>query len=412
MIVLNATEFVYVRSREPDKDGGSPMKTSTAWKALVLGLSLSASTQAQLFQRPGTPNPRTVPAPKPAPFQGQNSGQTELSGAPGSRDTSVKRTATAIAGPVNPNELPPPTMALPNEPIEPYLLTQQAGPFMVLAHTFKGPNAEKAALALCLELRKQYQLPAYVFRPKDFPMRSMIRNIPPTAPRGQTQPMQGFPELERVKDEAAVMVGNEKSLDDSEKLLKVVKKIKPVCLDNLPDWRPFMKNKGLSHAIRTTNPYAPAEVLFPRKPDNLIIQMNGGPHSIYQCQGKFSLQVAYFTGRSDLGDSKVTQERKNMSMLSLNSSPLKTAHEDAEKLAAALARDKEVMATGYQPYVYHDRFASSVFMGGFNAPNDPGAVKLRKRMIELAVPLNDRKMTDVMIVPASALTDLTEIKRR
>jgi len=390
------------------------MKTSTALMALVVGLSTTAVTEAQFFRRNPAPNPRSVPSPKPMPTNpsaGSEPGSTRT-GMAGTRDAKVTPSNVVIPEPVNPNDLPPPSMPLPNDAIEPYLLTQEAGPFMVHAHTFKGPNAEKAALALTMELRSQYHLPAYVFRPKDFPMRSMIRGVPPTVPRGVNRPALGFPEMERVKDEAAVLVGNERTLDDSEKLLHQVKKIRPVCMDNIPDWHPGSKGKGLSRAIRTTNPYAPAEVLFPRKPDQMLVQINQGPHSIFTCPGRYSLQIAQFAGRSNLGDAKVTQDRNFDSLLELKRSPLATAHNDAEKLAASLARDKSVMQAGYVPYVYHDRFSSTVYIGAFNEPNEANAVKLREHLIKLATDLNNRKVTDVMIVPATSLTDVTDMKRR
>ena len=67
---------------------------------------------------------------------------------------------------------------LPDDPLEPYLLTKENGPFMVLAKVFRGPDAEKMALALCKELRQDFDLPAYILRTKDFPMKSYIRGTP------------------------------------------------------------------------------------------------------------------------------------------------------------------------------------------------------------------------------------------
>ena len=42
----------------------------------------------------------------------------------------------------------PSNLPLPNDPIEPYLLTKDNGPFMVMAKSFRGPDAERFALAL------------------------------------------------------------------------------------------------------------------------------------------------------------------------------------------------------------------------------------------------------------------------
>ena len=95
--------------------------------------------------------------------------------------------ASSLPEPTPADELKAPTMELPNDPIEPWLLTKQAGPFMVLAKTFRGPDCDRMALALAKELRGKYGLPAYILRSKDFPGKSNIRGVPPTAEPGVNQ---------------------------------------------------------------------------------------------------------------------------------------------------------------------------------------------------------------------------------
>ena len=134
----------------------------------------------------------------------------------------------------------PPKMVLPDDPLEPYLLTKENGPFMIMAKVFRGPDAEKMALALCLELRNDFGLPAYILRTKDFPMRSYIRGTPPTAPSVTMRAAIKQPEAVRTHDEAAVLVGNEKTLAATEILLNKVKKLDPKCLKEMPhlwQWR-------------------------------------------------------------------------------------------------------------------------------------------------------------------------------
>ena len=110
------------------------------------------------------------------------------------------------------SDLKPPTIDLPHEPIEPYLLTKENGPFMVLARVFRGVDAERMALALVKELRNEYKLPAYILRTKDFPGKSLMRGTPPTVPSNVMAPDIKMPEKIRTFDEAAVLVGNEKTL--------------------------------------------------------------------------------------------------------------------------------------------------------------------------------------------------------
>jgi len=310
------------------------------------------------------------------------------------------------------DQIEAPAIQLPQDAIEPYLLTKDAGPFMVLARTFRGPEAERFALALVLELRNEYQLPAYILRTKDFPRNSNIRNVPPTAPPGVDRARLGDPERVRTYDEAAVLVGNEKSLKGSEVLLHKVKKIRPRCLDGLP--KLYFWREGLSSATRTTNPYVPAQNIYPGNKDAFVERMNQAPNSIYHCPGRYSLQIADFSGRGSF-------EVNGMQAFDdggLKRSPLVTAANDAEELAEGLAKAAEIRQLGQPVYVYHDRTSSKVLIGSFQAPNDPAAVRLREEMIRLSAQLIQPNMkvgrkkaaVDKMIVPASVLTDLETIK--
>jgi hypothetical protein len=370
--------------------------------ALALFGTLSASP---VWGQTGAPASGGVAPKSPIVSSGAaDAVQAPGAGAPGR----VLPNGTTLPEPAKTEELKPPTFDVANEPIEPWLLTKQAGPFMVMAKTFRGPDSEKMALALAKELRGKYGLPAYILRSKDFPGKSNIRGIPPTADPAVVQANVSVPEKYRTYDEAAVLVGNERTEKDSVELLHKVKKIKPECLNTMPSlwkWR-----EGLSTAIRTTNPYVPAQALYPHKHDALVVRMNQSSNSVVNCPGRYSLQIAEFVGRSTYND----KDERFQGIISLKRSPLATAAEDAEHLADRLAKDPDVQKLGQPIYVYHDRKASRVFIGSFNAEKDPNAVDVRDAMLKLAVPLLDRKRPtgglDRMIVPAGMLTDLKDIK--
>jgi hypothetical protein len=368
---------------------GGGLRTTTSVPPLSPAAALPATNPAA---------PGTASAPAAAP-----------------KDPNVFESSTALPAPVIPDANQQPPVVLPNEPLEPYLLTRDAGPFMVMAKTFRGPDAERWALALVLELRNDYHLPAYILRTRDFPMRSNIRDVPPTAVAEMRKPYVTEPERSRTHDEAVVLVGNEKTLRDSEVLLHRVKKIKPKCLNQMHSiyhWR-----EGLHKALRTTNPYVPAQELFPRKTDPLVMKLNSGPHSVFHCPGRYTLQVAEFGGRA-----MFNVDDKQFNSPQVSDSPLAQAFDNAEKLAEFLAKDPDVRKTGCLPYVYHDRTTSKVMMGAFNSPDDPAAVKLRETMLRLAIPLAQKeamlhpavplspKKAEIMIVPAPALTDVEVLK--
>ena len=289
----------------------------------------------------------------------------------------------------NASSLPEPTPAdelktnvsLPNDPIEPWLLTKQAGPFMVLAKTFRGPDSDRMALALAKELHDKYGLPAYILRSKEFPGKSNIRGVPPTADLDVAQGNIKVPERFRTYDEAAVLVGNEKTEKDAVVLLHKVKKIRPDSLQNLP--RVFAWRNDLRTAIRTTNPYVPAQYLYPRTTDELIERINHTPHSIANCPGRFSLQVAEFSGRATFNE----KDPRFQGKLNLLKSPLATAADDAERLADKLAKHPDFQKLHLPIYVYHDRTSSKVFVGSFESDKDPSAVGIHDALLKMAVDL-------------------------
>lgn len=367
------------------------MKTSIATMALLGSLAGGTALAQQAA------NPAAAPASAPAAAPAPNS------------DPNAPPNVQVIPEPTPADELRAPTIALPNDPIEPYLLTKENGPFMVLAKVFRGPDSQQLALALAKELREQHGLPAYILRSKDWPGRSNIRGIPPTADPMVAQASVGGPEKIRTYDEAAVLVGNEKTEHAATALQHKVKKIRPKTLDGVSSIFPW--REGLSKAIRTTNPYVPAQELYPRKPDRLIVQMNSGHNSIANHPGGYSLQVAQFTGRTTFDE----RDENFRGVMSLRNSPLRTAADDAERMAAILAKDKDVQKLGQPVYVYHDRTSSRVYVGSFPTDNDPRAVAVRDELLKLALPLMDsnargKAHLDTMIAPAAVLTDVNAIK--
>ncbi|HZW30797.1 MAG TPA: hypothetical protein VFF52_08835 [Isosphaeraceae bacterium] len=372
----------------------------STYAALALSGALAAGTaRAQA--------PSQGPMPSTPPPNGAGSS------APAPGETRVYPAASALPGPTPVEAIPPPAMALPDDPIEPYLLTKANGPFMVHAKTFYGPLAERMALALCKELREDFHLPAYILRKKDFPQHSYIRGTPPTAPSETMTSAIKNPEKVRTHDEAAVLIGDEKTLAGSEVLLHKVKKLHPKCLEKMPGLWEWRRGAGLRYATRTTNPYVPAQYLYPKTKDKLVLQMNSGLRSIGHCAGSYSLQVAEFSGRSGFdfhgvgGPPPIVQPE--------NTSPLKTAHDDAERMADKLGRSPEIQRLGVPVYVYHDRTSSRVFVGSFASENDPAFTTVRNELLKHAVDLSNRKQRgraalDVMIVPAMVPTNVAQIK--
>jgi hypothetical protein len=370
------------------------MKSLLASLAILGTLAAAVQAQAPTPPPPATSTPTTPGVP---------------AGTPGRAFPN----ASSLPEPTPADELKT-TMNLPNDPLEPWLLTKQAGPFMVLAKTFRGPDSDRMALALAKELHDKYGLPAYILRSKDFPGKSNIRGVPPTADPEVVQANIKVPERFRTYDEAAVLVGNEKTEKDSVILLHKVKKIRPECLNAMP--KVFRWREGLGTALRTTNPYVPAQFLYPHKHDQLLVKINQTARSIANCPGRFSLQVAEFSGRSTFNPNDERFQEGIKGMMFLKKSPLATAADDAEGLADKLTKHPEFQKLHLPVYVYHDRTSSKVFVGSFESEKDPSAVGIRDALLKMAVPLvtadknHASQALDTMIVPAGWLTDLQPMK--
>jgi hypothetical protein len=372
----------------------------------------SAGAQTPRAGQPPVAGMPAAPSPTAAPATG-NAGATP--------DAPRTYSGADLPGPTRYEDLKPVSIALPDDPLEPYVLTKEHGPFMVLAKVFRGPDSEKMALALCKELRQDFQLPAYILRSKEFPMKSYIRGTPVQAPSVTTKSAIKQPEQIRIHDEAAVLVGNEKTLQGSEELLHQIKKLKPKCLGagGIPELFKWREGGGLHRAIRTTNPYVPAQWLYPKAPDRLMLQMNSGLRSIANCPGHFTIQVASFSGRSGYDvDGQMTMMAQKI--FDAHTSPLKTAAADAEHLADKLMRTPEIQRLGQPVYVYHDRTSSKVYVGSFKATDDAAAYTVHEELVKAAGKYNSSKkkdwlgrsvpVLDQMIVPATMLTSVDDIK--
>ncbi len=420
------------------------MKTPIATMALATALATSAFAQAP---SPGTPNFRGRPSAPAGTTRGQMNVPSTPVAAPAPKEDSVFKSGAVLPEPAGPDELNKPTVPLPSGPIPPELiLGKEHGPFMVLAHTFRGPEATRYAHALALELRNRFHLPAYIFHARIKPGNSNIRKVQPTADHQIRNGIITEPEASRMYDEAAVLVGNCKSIDESQDLMKQVKKLHPVTLDGLPTiwtWR----KQGLKRAMMTTNPYVAAQYLYPGKKhvlpqqpgqpfdtsaalanlgqkrddsvimvngvivqdnnpsgaapvvdDPLIKQMNGGPRSLFKCPGTYTLQVAEFLGRTstDPNDPRFRSEGL------LRQSPLAAAGDQAESLAESLEKCK-ALPRGIRAYVFHDRHSSKVLLGGFQSENDPAYQTLRRALVPLSNELVIKKYTQLPLAPSPTL---------
>jgi hypothetical protein len=280
-----------------------------------------------------------------------------------------------------------------------YSVTEDNGPWMIMAATFAGKGGKEQAQELIVELRKKYRLEAHLHS-KEF---------------DYTQPVQGlhideFGNPKKLKyrrayksEEFAVLVGNYASADDekAQRDLERIKSLTPKALQyngknkkvdedgkvvetgrsttsqQLASWRRLVGRVGdirkgdnstisdapMGRAFITTNPLLPEQFFATRGVDKLVESMNQGvKHSLLDCPGKYTVQVATFMGKVVIDQTKVQQILAEDPPVE---GGLVDAAEKAHKVCTAL-REK-----GYEAYEFHDRGMSIVTVGSFDSVGTP-----------------------------------------
>jgi hypothetical protein len=280
------------------------------------------------------------------------------------------------------------------DPNKTYTIREDNGPYLIIACSYSGENSEKQAKELCLELRKKYKLEAYCHKVH-------FKLDDPNGPNAEQsrspvrwQYRQFTERPDQYKDgavkEVAVLVGNFPAMDDPEaqKTLKKIKHADPDCLKNeragttsrtLAVLRYFqrqvtiegnqMKDLGpMGHAFLTTNPLLPPDYYAPKGVvDELVLKMNKNvEHSLLDCPGKYTVQVARFTGQVTINQRDI-QEIQNDPTSKKRRPGLAEAAEKAHTLTEALRMKK------YEAYEFHDRYASIVTVGSFDSVGTPRA---------------------------------------
>jgi hypothetical protein len=265
------------------------------------------------------------------------------------------------------------------DPDNEYPLTEQNGPWVIMATTFTGPDAMSDAKQLVYELRKDFKLPAYTLDKQfDYSKTERGKGVDQY---GQPKKMR-YQKAEQV-NQVAVLVGDYQTVDDpdAQKVLARLKQAQPESLkrtktsQSLADYRQTQqqglvntnKSRGpLGNAFVTTNPMLPKEYFAPQGVDKLVLEMNKDvEHSLLKCAGRYSVKVATFTGSVVLDQSKIKEIEGGKE--SAFKSQLEQAAIRAHKLTVAL-RDK-----GYEAYEFHDRYSSIVTVGSFSTIGTPRA---------------------------------------
>ncbi|MCU0958487.1 MAG: hypothetical protein MUF48_00150 [Pirellulaceae bacterium] len=274
------------------------------------------------------------------------------------------------------------------DPQKSYWLTEDHGPWMIMATSFAGPGAEEQARTLVLELRQRYRVDAYMHK----------RTFDYTQPViGRGLDKFGSPKRMRYQsaskfDEIAVLVGNYTAYDapDAQAQLEIVKTAKPTCLDISSDTTkktttqrfiglrelqrlvhadPEMRELGpMRRAFIGRNPLLPREYFVAGGIEPFVLEMNKEvEHSLLDNPGQYTVRVASFQGESYFAGEEAAANSPRpgpLAGLPFRSSPgkqLEAAADSAHRLTEALRQ------RGVEAYEFHDRFESIVTIGSFQS---------------------------------------------
>jgi hypothetical protein len=265
-------------------------------------------------------------------------------------------------------------------------LTEDKGPWLIMVASFDGGNAAEQARSLADELRTEYKLSAYV---ND---RTFDHSDGKNSGRGLDH--YGAPLRTRYQQEQAhefaVLVGDFQSIDDpvAQKTLERIKTLPSKVLSKeMPDSpmdevRQFSTNmvgkisgkqaRGpMGRAFFTRNPLLPREYFVPKGVDEFVAKLNQGvEHSLLDCPGRYTVQVATFRGKTVLQTSNEQPQKPGGIGWMWGKSkdePLVEAAENAHLLTEILRKN------GYDAYEYHDRTESLVAIGSFEQVGERGA---------------------------------------
>ncbi|MCE5303988.1 MAG: hypothetical protein LLF97_12900 [Planctomycetaceae bacterium] len=275
------------------------------------------------------------------------------------------------------------------DPEKSYVLSEDNGPWLIMACSFSGEGAEKQARELVYELRKRYKLPAYTYEGHFDPGEAEGRGLDEFGRPRKFAYMKYKDSKDKEKarhpklTEMAVLVGNYSSADDEEakKTLQKVKYATPDALaikegkktnQTLTGWRILQrqvyeamgserKDLGpMGRAFLVPNPMLPPDYFAQRNVvDPLVADMNkSAEFNLLECPGRYTVQVATFRGETVIKQEDIRAIQEGRKMMK---SGLADAADKAHRLAEALR------IHGYEAYEFHDRTMSMVTVGSFQS---------------------------------------------
>jgi hypothetical protein len=286
------------------------------------------------------------------------------------------------------------------DPQKDYPVTPEAGLWMICAASYMGQSAPKMAHDLVLELRRDHDLPAFVYNRGAEERRRMQEDLENQRRRQEEmlrqqglQPDQPLPSRRvRIEDQCAVLIGGYRDIDAAHSALEKIKKLpnpKSVPADELILASTDSNNKVQELQKRkanifvssfvTRNPTIPQEKVDRSLDPATLKHLNSDEsYSLLKCKQPWTLAVKEFYGGVAIQPASApptllekllgNKSEEHMSAIAKN------AHEVARVLRENL---------GFESYVLHTPTSSIVTVGGFSDPDDPQLHMTQKKIKNL-----------------------------
>jgi len=264
---------------------------------------------------------------------------------------------------------------------KPYLLTEEDGPWMILAHTFLGPGSQERAERLVLEIRRDLNLPAFLYE-KQIDFSGEVNSGSPIQRTGGASAYRRKmryaneiryeahavlvgeydtaehprieSDLEKIKTAQCGVFGDAKEMaaeTDIRNPVTAVKALHHRLVKKMGD----PKMGAMSNAFLTRNPMLPEDFFQAPELDAFVRHLNEGkPHSLVdECSGKYTVVVRTFSGFNTIVDGKKDKSFEP------SGERLDRCAADAAEMVRLLRKD------GVEAYQFHDRTQSVVTIGSF-----------------------------------------------
>ena len=257
-----------------------------------------------------------------------------------------------------------------------YELSQEDGPWLILASTLVGEGSRDRANKLAIEIRSELGLPAYIYKEDfDFTGRPHQTRIGSRSVRYDKE----------YKYEAyVVLVGEYDRIDhpNIEGDLKMIKVAKPKSLEDPRQRAAEMTGKTSASAVKvvaaklksislggkqpgpmakafaTRNPMLPEDYFEAPQVDSFVGELNEefDNYNLLNCDGRFTVVVKTFSGSNTIASNS-----KQEDSFVPNGKHLDKMARDANMMVSALRKQ------GVEAYQFHDRERSIVTVGSFES---------------------------------------------